>query len=220
MKTITLILLTALLFIARLGHSQSFINLNFEGAVINTNGAPPFSVVASSAILGWTAYIGGIAQTYIVYDTIPLAAAEVTLQGTNTSIPSLFPIQGDFTIALFGAAPSAPQQQSAAIGQTGQIPVNALSLIFWGNVGLSDVSFNGQTLAVSLLGSTANYNIYGANISSYAGQTGQLLFASQPGTSDVIDNIQFSTSPVPEPNIMGLLALGGLFLAACRRQKI
>ena len=79
-------------------------------------------------------------------------------------------------------------QQSAAIGQTGQIPTNAMSLKFWGYS--TDVSFGGQTLSLVLLGRhTPHYNIYGADISAFAGQTGQLLFTAQPQSLDIIDNI-------------------------------
>ena len=82
---------------------------------------------------------------------------------------------------------------------------------------MNDVSFNGQNLALTLLGSNPNYNIYGTDISSYAGQTGQLLFTSYSsqvgGQWDSVDNIQFSATPVPEPNSLGLFALGGLIVA-------
>lgn len=216
MKTRINILIVSLCFALR-GFSQSFVNLNFESAVINSNGAPAFNVVANSAIPGWTAYVGGNAQNYIIYNTINLDNAGVSIQGANTAIPSLQPIQGNYSIFLQGASPFA-QQQSAAIGQTGQIPLTALSLIFWGSLSSSDVSFDGQDLSLTQLGSTANYNIYGADVSALAGQTSQLLFTANPGGSFFLDNIQFSTSAVPEPSAFGLFAVGGMFLAWRKRR--
>src|SRR5262249_52988002 len=107
-------------------------------------------------------------------------------------------------------------QQSAAIGQTGQIPTNARSLIFWGYS--TDVSFGGQPLSLIVLSITPNYNIYGADISAFAGQTGQLLFTAQPQTLDIVDNIQFSSNPVPEPGTLGLFCIGGLLIGLHHRR--
>ncbi|MDE3068601.1 MAG: PEP-CTERM sorting domain-containing protein, partial [Verrucomicrobiota bacterium] len=176
----------------------------------------PYAVYANDAIPGWTAYIGGVSQSDIIYNTRPLDAAEVTLQGTNSNV--LTPIEGNFTVVLFGASSSAPQQ-SAGIGQTGQIPSAAQSLIFWGYAGLDNVSFNAQALSLLVLGNTANYNIYGADISAFAGQSGELLFTAPPGYEDIIDNIQFSSSPIPEPGIISLFAFGGSLFAFRRRRK-
>jgi hypothetical protein len=210
MKIINKIILVVFIqFLSHSAHAQGFINLNFESA--NVSGFSTGSVPAANAFPGWTAYIAGVQQSSVIYDTIPLDNAAVTLQGTNSD--SLMPIQGDFTAWLFGSSSFASQQQSAGLGQTGQIPVNAESLIFWGYAGSTDVSFDNQTLSLLLLGSTANYDIYGANISAFAGETGQLLFTAQPGENDEIDNIQFSPSSVPEPNSLALCALAGLFLA-------
>lgn len=115
---------------------------------------------------------------------------------------------------LFGASKFAPQQ-SAAIGQTGLIPLDALSLTFWGYA--SDVSFAGQALSLVVLGTTPDYYIYGADISAFAGQTGQILFTARPQTLSIIDNIQFSTIAVPEPGAFVLAALGCLLLRFRRR---
>jgi len=75
------------------------------------------------------------------------------------------------------------------------------------------------------IGSTQNYEIMAGNISTFAGQTGQLLFTALPGTEDnagsgLLDNIEFSSLPVPEPNEIALAALGALFLGFCRRNSL
>jgi hypothetical protein len=202
-------------------HAQSFANLNFENATLITDPSQgvPF-VYATNAIPGWMAYINGAAQTSIVYDSVSTGAASVDLEGTNNGYFN--PIQGNFFIYLQPSTGGSPQ--TAGIGQTGTIPVSAESLIFWGNYnGL--ITFNSQTLNYSETGSTANYNIYDADVSSFAGQTGQLLFLATPGafpgsgTGGLIDNIQFSANPVPEPGGLALAALGGLCLIGCRRPK-
>ncbi|HWY30313.1 MAG TPA: hypothetical protein VNX46_06150, partial [Candidatus Acidoferrum sp.] len=191
----------------QMGFSQGFVNLDFENPLLPLTPVY-FEVPASDGIPGWTAYVGGNQVNQIVYNTRPLDAAEVTLQGPGSSI--LTPIECNYTVELYGSSRFEPPQ-SAAIGQTGQIPANARSLTFWGYS--PDVSFGGQALSLVLLGTTPNYDIYGADISSFAGQTGQLLFTAQPQSLGIIDNIQFSASPVPEPNSLGWFALGGLFVA-------
>lgn len=201
-----LVVLT-LLATTRLAQSQGFVNTDFENPVLPLTPVN-FQVPTVDAIPGWTAYVGGSQVNQIVYNTRPLDAAEVTLQGLGST--TLTPIEGNYTVELYGSSQFGPQQ-SAAIGQTGQIPANVSSLIFWGYS--SDVTFAGQSLSLVLLGTTPNYNIYGADVSAFAGQTGQLLFTAQPQSVDIIDNIQFSTSPVPEPNSFGLFALGGLLVA-------
>jgi hypothetical protein len=194
------------------GFSQDFINLDFESPAWVSDPTVPapngIFISPTIAIPGWTAYVGGNQVNQIIYNTRPLDAGEVTLQGPGSS--TLTPIEGNYTVELYGSSRFEPQQ-SAAIGQTGQIPANAMSLTFWGYS--TDVSFGGQALSLVLLGTTPNYDIYGADISSFAGKTGQLLFTAQPKNLDIIDNIQFSTSPVPEPNSFGLFAAGCLFVA-------
>ena len=216
-----------LLFAAILrSQAQGFINLDFESAVITTNGSPPFNLIASDAIPGWTAYFNGVPTTYIVYNGSTLGSEMVALDGTNNS--SGFPaIQGKYFIYLKGSSEGFPH--SAAIGQTGMIPLSAMSLLFLGQAGpsaTSFVSFNGQVLPLNAIGNTPNYNIYAADVSGYAGQTGELLFIGLGGSAInpnsiggfIIDNIQFSTVAVPEPGTFALAALGTLLLG-CRRWK-
>jgi len=200
------------------GRAQGFVNLNFEAA--NVSGDSPGSVSASSAIPNWTAYISGVGQSSILYNSESLGEAAISLQGTNGIYQ---PIQGQYFV-LLQATFFAPDTNTAAIGQTGQIPAGTESLTFWGNTSLSgagnnmQVTFNGSPISYSAIGSGSDYTIYGANISGLAGDTGQLLFTAFNNTYAEIDNIQFSTSAVPEPSTLGLSALGGLLLA-WRRSK-
>jgi hypothetical protein len=210
-KVICLLVLLASMCV---GYSQGFVNLNSENANVSTFGLG--LVPSIDGIPGWTVYVNGSEVSQIVFNTQTLDEPVVTLQGTNSHfIP---PIQGLFSVVLKGGSVYA-QGNSSAIGQTGQIPFTARSFSFWG--GADNVSFNGHPLAIVLLevGSTSNYNIYGTYVSAYAGQTGQLLFTASKPFGALIDNIQFSSSPVPEPSTFALSVIGGLLLGFRRWKK-
>ncbi len=208
-------------------NAQGFQNLNFENATIvidNSQGSP--FVYATNAIPHWTTYVSGVPQTDAVYNSVPLSDPQVTLQGANNGLYP--PVQGTYFVMLWGQFNPGNypdfNTNTAAIGQTGQIPLSSLSLTFWGTIGGMQATFNGQPLDFLVTGSIANYTIYSADISAYAGQTGQLLFTdpcygNNFGGPAIIDNIQFSSSPVPEPSALGLFALGGLSIVFRRWKK-
>jgi hypothetical protein len=214
MKTIAFIQLLALLPLTQNSSAQGFVNLNFESANVSAYGPGPTAVPATNGIPGWTAYVNGISQAYIPYNTVSLGAPSVDLEGTNSGFN---PIQGNYFVYLQPDTSGQPSQ-SAAIGQTGHIPLPDLSLIFWGDYN-GALSFGGQTLDYSQTGSVPNYNIYTADISNFSGQTGQLLFTAQFNTGGFIDNIQFSPSAVPEPGTLALTTLGGLLFGLCRSKN-
>ena len=191
------------LSIVQVVSGQGFVNLDFESAAIVPDPNHPFSVYiyASDAFPGWTAYVNAVPQTDVLYNAAPVGFSAVTLQGTNGVISAL---AGMYSACLYG--------QGTAIGQTGQIPPSAQSLVFWGTSSTVQVSFNGHTLSYFGTGSTANYTIYAADISAYAGQSGQLLFNEPFVAPGMIDNIQFSSSPIPEPNALGLFGIGTLII--------
>jgi hypothetical protein len=216
------LLVVLLLAVASNISGQGFVNLDFESAIIvnDPQGSYPWSVYGSDAIPGWTAYIAGTPVSDIWYNEVPLGAPEVTLQGTNNILGRPL-IGGNYFVMLWGAFNN-PTGGSAAIGQTGEIPSSAQSLVFWGTTGGLQVTFNGQPLFILTTGSTANYTIYAADISAYAGQTGQLLFtdpyySNTQGGPASIDNIQFSSSSVPEPSVLSLFSI--CILLFCWRTK-
>ena len=209
-------ILILFLAICQNGWAQSFTNLNFEDTSI-TPANPPGTVTfyaTSVAIPGWAAYLGEVGQSIIPNDGISTGGAVVSLQDTNAISPYAA-IQGNYSVLLQGpSTTSGSDPTTASIGQTGTIPNTAQSLTFYlGNLyGTFQVSFNGQTLSFMDISNTLNYTIWGANISAYAGQTGQLLFSAPIHSGAVLDDIQFSSLPVPEPAEFALAVLGALIL--------
>jgi hypothetical protein len=236
-KLISVIFTAAFFSLAETCFSQSFINLNFENAhftVDPSGNFPPYSVYASNAIPGWTAYLGSVPQIDVLSNETTLGSAMVSIQGTNLPDFETFTgfvepalqgrwsifLQGFFgnTNALTGGTPIV-----ASIGQTGQIPLTANSLLFWGyfpyNNNTFSISFNGQDLTWLAVSNALNYTVYGADVSAFAGQTGQLLFSAGANAYAELDNISFSTLPVPEPSAFALTALGTLLLGFRRRHS-
>jgi len=219
MKKFTFTLSSVALLLANSALSQGFVNLDFEHPRLPLN--PDFNFIsASNGIPNWTAYLDDTPQGFIAYDTLSLGGALVILEDTNSSSLGPFPIQGKYSVLLQGAF-SLGGSTNASIGQTGQIPVGSLSLLLFvaSNYGQFLASFNGQNIPLIQTGATANYVIMGGNISAFAGQTGQLLFTTPFQSGALIDNIQFSTSGIPEPGTLVLAGIGGLILAAkiCKR---
>ena len=177
-------------------------NLDFENA--NLTGYPPGSTVqATNAFPGWT-----VNAQYIIYD-------DVSLSGESISIADIPSIQGRYYARFTAGNSSFGGTNTISLGQTGTIPMGTHSIAFWGNISGLQITFAGQSLAFSQTGSTANYNIYAADISAFAGQTGQLLFSAPAFTYPAnLDNIQFSPSTVPEPSEFTLSAFGALLLLA------
>jgi hypothetical protein len=202
-------LMATLPWFPRLASGQAFINLDFEDA--DLTGYPPGSAVpAASAFPGWT-----VNATYISYDGFVLSGEAISVFDTNSSYPGSH-MEGKY-YAFFAPANTPGSSRSISLGQFGQIPAGTQSITFWGKIGGLQITFDGQSLAFAEIGSTANYNIYGANISQFAGDTGDLLFTLPPNSINPgaynaqLDNIQFSTSTIPEPGTFSLLWTGIAF---------
>lgn len=212
MKSCALLLLAASLgFTAEA--QGTFQDLNFESARIILDTNSPFfpnAINASNALPGWTVGGENEAAPDVLYNTISSGAAVVSLQGPGSFEPIL---QGSFTVELQGSSSGAPA--SVSIGETGQIPAGSGSLQFFGaDLDNLQVSFDGQLLSYVAVGTGPNYTIYGADISAYAGQTGQLLFTALPDGTALIDNIQFFS--VAEPTTCALMLCGTVLFAAAR----
>jgi PEP-CTERM motif len=221
MKAIKNRYLIFLFFIlAQNGHTQGFVNLDFENGTIVPDPSSPYypnAVYASDAIPGWTA-TGFIGPNDILYNSASLGSTSVSILDMNGSPPALY---GNFSIYLYGGQ-TAP---SASISQTAVVSASAQSILFWSQdngqpAGTLLVSLGGQNIPYFALATGPNRTtLYGGNIpAAFAGQSEQLTFSALEGINNAweIDDIQFSPSSVPEPSIFGLFALGGLFFGLCR----
>src|SRR5580698_7684536 len=199
-KRIILLLITITL--NQCCYSQNFLNLDFESAKVSAY--TPLTIIPTlKAFPDWTAYygpannptqLGNVSE--VGYDDISTGGAFISVQDSSAPAP-YSPIQGNYSAFLEGSIPTA--ESTASLGQIGNIPGNAESLIFWDYGSELDVSFDGQALSLLTISNTVNYTVYAADISSFAGETGQLLFTAPVDEGAILDNIQFSSSPIPEP---------------------
>ncbi len=163
-----------------------------------------YFVPTAAAIPGWTAYVGGVPVSSIVYNDVNLGAPAFSLHGMDSPLK---PIQGNYSVILQGSKIFGGS--SAAVGQTRPIPSTSMSLRFYGSMDM-EVTFNGNPLSLILLNKELNYDNLVADISMFAGQTGEIRFTSNLSASHLLylDNIRLSTLPIPEPGALTLLAFG------------
>src|SRR6266487_415667 len=148
----------------------TFQNLDFEAATLIPIPGDPFGRVEfAPAFPGWVGYVGTNAQSMADHNNRLLSESGIAIMGPDFPSPSLF--QGHYYAALY-TAPGVPVGPTLA--QTGLVPSTAQSIRFYG--GAQDVPFvrfAGQTIPLSALGTTSAYTIWGGDISSFAGQTGE-----------------------------------------------
>ena len=185
----------------------TFQNLDFEAArLIPIDNDHPWFIATSNALPGWTATYGGSQLT-----EVPYAAGLVV--GVNLEGPSLYAIDGSFSVGLSGGS----------ISQTGLVPADAKSLRFkLAGGGAAPfytsnllVSLGGENVPVGILADARGYMLFGADISSFAGQTETLSFS---GGSFALDDIEFSPQIVPEPSVFAL-AGAAVSLLLCWRKR-
>jgi hypothetical protein len=204
---LAIVVLTACV-LASAAAQGTFQNLDFEnGTFIPIPGDPFGRVEFSSAMPGWTGYVGTNQVNWILYNNLFLSTAGIAIWGPDQPQPGLF--HGQYYVVLQGGNdPSGgPGRVGAAIAQTGTIPETAQSIRFYLAAGGLSVLFAGQPIPLSVIGSSpTGYNIYAGDISAFAGQTGELRFQG----GGYLDFIQFSDLPIPEPSALSLLGLGAL----------
>lgn len=194
------------------GQATPFINLDFERAIIPSGTQFIDSIPVGQAIPGWQSPYTGV-----IYDGLSIGGPLLSIEDGKGQ--SLLPLSDSYSVLLNGGGTA-----SVSISQTGRVPDGTSSLQFEAqSYGYPfSVSMGGQTLTPVVLSSSAAYSIYGADISSFSGQTATLTFTSLPYDTPppaflLLDNISFSPNPIPEPSSLLLLASGIGLLTVSRK---
>jgi hypothetical protein len=137
---------------------QGFINLSFENTQITTVVFPGGNQYTAT-LPGWTwsphvNFVNGDPNSVPLND-IALDDSDVTLQGTNS--PFAPAIQGNYSLLLQGGTIASESGHGAFIEQTGQVPLTAKSIIYFGDA--LQVTFNGHSLSFADIGNAPNYSI-------------------------------------------------------------
>jgi hypothetical protein len=158
-----------------------------------------------------------VPQTQIWENGFSTGAPGVSLLSQNPTVP---PLDGDYSVSLTGSF------SSASISQIGEIPVGTQLLWFdaepFPRGGPLVVTIGNDSLTLFPTQTGVNFNVYGANISAWAGQTEPLTFTAVGNNTTFnvweIDDISFSpTAVVPEPDPLALMGIGGVLFALYRR---
>lgn len=194
---------------------QGFVNLDFEDATVAPTPVNGFgsTVSPASAFPGWTVGGGGI-YLNVLYNNFTFGAPAAILMGPSfPNGPGYTPLQGSYSALLYYDNPSIVPPPT--LSQTGLVPATAQSISFLAGSG-ADVTMNGVNISlVPILGGRL-----AGNISTFAGSVAQLTFSISPSRigDNVLyfDDIQFSSTAIPEPSVLALGALGTLLLGFCR----
>jgi hypothetical protein len=201
--------------------AQGFLNLDFESA--NLPVVPPGQfgglVPISAALPGWSGYLGTNQASTVLLNSLTLGNPSIDILGPVWTFGGI--IEGHHTVVLQpGVGPfGSGENVGATISQQGLVPSYAKSLQIKASAFSSfSVSLGGHNLDLSPIATGQNYRLYGADISSFAGQVGILAITAlpAPNTTDSFDSIVFSPSPVPEPSTVGLLLCAGVAFFVAR----
>jgi hypothetical protein len=187
----------------------TFANLDFESALVPD--MPPGQGGPVSASLAFPAWMVTPGQNGDVLHNVTPLGASVLLLGPTWPTSEI--LEGRYTAVLY----SNPLNGGSSLAQSGQVPPTAQSLMFYAEVFNMEVSFAGNPLPFCQIASGPNYGIYGVDVRTLAGASGELRFSALPMAPGVVggvrlDNIHFSNEPIPEPTTVGLLVIGALLL--------
>jgi hypothetical protein len=200
-----------LLFV-QLASGQDFVNLDFEQATI-----------APTPVGGWT-YPADPAQCFprwtvgygvVGYNDLSLGAPAVNLMGPSfPNHVNYTPLQGSYSVLLqFFYLNGNWAGYMPSLSQTGLVPADAQSISLLVSSGTPPsaavVTMNGVNIPLI---SVSGGRLAG-DISAYAGSVAQLKI-SIPDSDDWLyfDDVQFSSSSVPEPSSYSLMIVCGLLL--------
>lgn len=189
----------------------TFVNLDFEATTLPTNGIGP--VDSSLAFPGWSVYRGTTIVPQVGLNAIGGMVNGISLVDNYSS----FPLSGRFN-ALFYTDSRDPNPESISLAQVGQLPLQTGLLQFRTSgfgipAGSLEIRFDDNLLTLNPVSQGPFYTLWTADISAFAGQTGELRFTGLPVNAPWdahLDDIMFVA--VPEPSTWALLALGaGVF---------
>ena len=217
---------------------QGFLNSGFESSPVYV-GPDPSGIGSSYAIPNWTFSYNYTPQSGVLINNYILDYTTAALfVGASSGV-----LDGNQSVFLAASSFEAPVggSSSASISQSRTVPSTANSIQFklgtiWGFGGTVDLSqpqnnfyvtVNNQTVPLQILANNGSYMTLAGDVSGWAGQAAQFSIGVgvpyQPlGNgeilySGIIDDVSFSASLVPEPNVSSLFFVSFLMWYLSRR---
>ncbi|RZI85207.1 MAG: PEP-CTERM sorting domain-containing protein [Rubrivivax sp.] len=204
--------------------AQSFTNLDFESANFDRNGG--MFVDWSLAAPGWQHSAGN--DTSIVYwRQTHIGGSQIyLLESASESFGSKPWIEGEYGMYFRSGVERGSDWNSpwinAYLAQTGLVAAGTQSirLIARGPSGF-EVSLDGTPIALTAVGQDE----FVGDVSAFAGRVAELRITDTVSRANNqfdgvhVDNIRFSTSPVPEAGTLSLMLLGMGGLLGARRWR-
>jgi hypothetical protein len=186
-------------------YSQTeFRNFDFESALLPEIPAdqPGGFVNTSDAIPGWEAFGRQLDKPLarISHNDITLGGAAIIVYGPQWRNSGEI-LEGSYSVGLTTRA--FDPESVVAIAQTGRVPLGSKSLLFYAQApAVVKVTFGNDKLPFFDLVSRDKYHVYGADVSPYAGLTGELRFTAVAfppyvAGGTILDNILFSSGDLP-----------------------
>ena len=214
------------------GFSQAFTNLGFESANVSGYSPGAMNVPVGAALPGWTAFAisisaGSNALSQVWYDGVSTGGTGISINDANAPFPTAFgPITGQYSVYLFAGEGDATLE-NAGISQTGLVPAGTESLGV--QVGHASspfiITLGGQIINMVPEAILPTHTEYVGDISAFADKVETLTITetfpttgAPPGIMS-LDNIVFSTTPVPEPGMLALVAAGAVLFGLRRWRK-
>jgi hypothetical protein len=230
-KVLWLMLVLCFFWVPNFIFAQVFQDLNFNSANVSS---PDYlqRVPFANAFPGWSS-----SSSMAYYNASDMDQMTIGVYDKSAGIyswgphPVLGPIgytaylEGDLSYGVFSG--------SVGIWQTGVIPANAKSIQFYSTIAYGSalpgysptlsLILNGMPVSYSQIGTSGAFTQWAADVSAYAGTATSLEFevsATYPYSDPLdphwifgvgIDNISFSTTPIPEPCTVTLFVFGLLF---------
>jgi hypothetical protein len=203
------LLLSFAVFASSRGVAAPFVNLNFEQATVVPSNEP--FIDAAAAFPGWTGRFNDFVLSDVSYNTPGIGSPILALYDRPVTDLGIALLEGQY-MALF--VPGTPQAR-VSLSQTGDVPSDALSIRFKTGAHLPPPSlyFNNEPLPIVRLGGgTISFEVatYGADVAAFAGSTVLLRLDSGSGSTlsqNAVDDVTFSSIPIPEPISIMAIAL-------------
>ncbi|MBC8107506.1 MAG: hypothetical protein H7Z14_13015 [Anaerolineae bacterium] len=188
-----------------------FVNLDFELSTVQPT--DPQVVPTAAAFPGWTARFGNNVSSTVFHDYAGAGEPIVAVYDMPAFGGSDALLQGEYMAVLGPGTDNAV----TSLAQVGDIPTGtqSMTLLCAGHAGPPIVRVNGLLVSTTYLSgipASGEVNVYGADVSAFAGQTIEIRFQSKtfiPGEDfgfRSFDDVRFSPNPIPEPG-WGLCAL-------------